>query len=127
IVRALHRHERVNVLCQSDDVREGAIQTLASHGVGLDNFTMHVVPTDRGWLRDTAPTGVYGPRGFEWIGWDFNGWAKYPNYERDRRVKEAVAGLTGEPLVLAMRPDEAGPLVLEGGGIEGNGAGILLV
>src|SRR5689334_24632300 len=33
IVRALHRHEPVEVLCHSEAVREGAREVLASHGV----------------------------------------------------------------------------------------------
>jgi agmatine/peptidylarginine deiminase len=79
------------------------------------------------WLRDSGPTGVYGARGFEWVRWAFNAWAKYDNYHKDERVARAVADVSGHPDLVALRPDGAGPLVLEGGGIEGNGAGTLMV
>lgn len=127
IVRALHRHEHVHILCDDEEIAEEARTSLRAHGVDPSNFTLHLVPTDRVWLRDSAPTGVHGSGGFEWIDWRFNAWAKYPNYERDLEVGNAIGRLTAAPVVEAMRPDRSAPLVLEGGGIEGNGAGLLLV
>ena len=127
IVRVLHRHERVEVVCDSEAVRADAERHLAAHAVDLARVGLHVVPTDRVWLRDSGPTGVHGPRGFEWIRWAFNAWAKYPNYQKDEQVAGAVAALSEKPAVMALRPDGAGRFVLEGGGIEGNGAGTLLV
>ncbi len=127
IARVLHRHEPVHILCNGDEVRDEARRALLAHGVDLGRCSLHRVPTDRVWLRDSGPTGVHGPRGFEWIGWRFNGWAKYGNHLRDERVGEAVAELSGLPIVVAERPDGAGRLVLEGGGIETDGAGTMLV
>jgi agmatine deiminase len=127
IVRVLHRHEHVNVLCNGEAGRAEAIEALHAHDVDLGRCSLHLVPTDRVWLRDSAPTAVYGAEGFEWIRWRFNAWAKYPDHERDEKVCEAVAALSGAPIVEARRPDGSAPLVLEGGGIEGNGRGVLLV
>jgi agmatine deiminase len=127
IVRVLHRCERVHILCATDETREEARRVLRAHDVDLDRCTLHEVPIDRVWLRDSGPTGVYGPRGFEWIAWKFNAWAKYEDYRRDQRVGEVIAGLSGWPAVQAERPDGRGRLVLEGGGIETDGAGTLLV
>ena len=86
IVRALHRYEPVHILCQSEEIRDEALQALRAHEVDLSRCTLHMVPTDRVWLRDSGPTGVYGPRGFEWICWKFNAWAKYENYRSDALV-----------------------------------------
>jgi len=126
IVRVLHRYERVEILVQDEEVREKAIEVLRAHDVDLSRCGFHLVPTDRVWLRDTGPTGVYGPEGFEWVRWRFNGWAKYENYLQDERVCGTIAELTGAPAVVAMGP-EGQPLVLEGGGIDSNGMGALLV
>lgn len=126
IVRALHRFEPVRILCHDEGVREEAVEHLRSHSVDLGRCEIHTVPTDRVWLRDTGPTGVYGPAGFEWIGWRFNGWAKYENHIQDAAVAAKVADLTDEPLVRAVRADGR-PLVLEGGGIETDGRGTMLV
>lgn len=127
IVRVLHRYERVHILYNGEETREQASQALQAHGVDLDRCTLHPVPTDRVWLRDSGPTGVYAPNGFEWISWRFNAWAKYENFQRDEQVSTAVAQLSGYPAVQAQRPDEEGRLVLEGGGIETDGAGTMLV
>jgi agmatine deiminase len=127
IVRVLHGHERVEILCDSAATCAEDGGKLTAHGVDPRGYRLHVVPTDRVWLRDSGPTGVHGPHGYEWVRWAFNAWAKYDNYQRDENVAREVAGLSGYPDVIARRPDGAGRLVLEGGGIEGNGAGTLLV
>jgi agmatine deiminase len=128
IVRALHRHERVEVLCQSEEVQEEALRLLRSHAVDLSRVGLHRVATDRVWLRDSGPTAVVSPEGdVHWVQWRFNGWAKYPNHTRDQLVPACVAQISGLPLEEAVRPDDGTPLVLEGGGIETDGAGTLLV
>lgn len=126
IVRALHRSEPVHILCHSENVRAEAVRALEAHDVDADRCTLHLVPTDRVWLRDSGPTGVYGPSGFEWIAWRFNAWAKYENYKSDEKVARAVAELSQHPFLEATWPDGE-RIVLEGGGIETNGAGTLLV
>src|SRR5687768_18578298 len=56
IVRALHKHERVEILCHNAAVHAAAQGILDSHGVAPDGYRLHLVPTDRVWLRDSAPT-----------------------------------------------------------------------
>jgi agmatine deiminase len=127
IARVLHRHEPVHILCHGEGTEEEARRALIAHDVDLARCTLHRVPTDRVWLRDSGPTGVYGPDGFEWVAWSFNAWAKYENFTADEKVAHAVARLSGHRAVEAQRPDDAGRLVLEGGGIETDGAGTMLV
>lgn len=128
IVRALHRHERVEILCHDESVSDAAKVALDAHGVDADGYRLHHVPTDRVWLRDSAPTFVWTDEGgVELVNWRFNGWAKYDNHTRDERVGEAVERITGFPRIVANRPDNGEWLVLEGGGIEADGAGSLMV
>ena len=55
-------------------------------------YRLHVVPNDRVWLRDSAPTAVHDDDGrVALVNWQFNAWAKYDNYARDARVGEAIA------------------------------------
>lgn len=127
IVRVLARHERVEILCQDERVRTDAADVLAAHGVG-SGVRLHLVPTDRVWLRDSAPTVVRDEQGaLALMNWEFNAWAKYPNFALDAQVGRAMARLTGLRRVEPARPDGGGRLVLEGGGIETDGEGTLLV
>src|SRR3954462_6473714 len=58
IARVLAEHERVEILCHDENVREDARQTLEAHDVNAANYRLHAVPNDRVWLRDSGPTGV---------------------------------------------------------------------
>ena len=128
IARVLSAHEQVEILCQSDEVRAAAQAVLASHGVAADRLRLHLVATDRVWLRDSAPTAVHDDAGkVVLVDWVFNGWAKYDNWKLDVAVGPAIARITGLPTEQPQRPDGRGRVVLEGGGIEVNGEGLLLV
>ena len=130
IVRALSEHERVEILCQDQAVAANARSLLDAHGVLADEkrYRLHIAPTDRVWLRDSAPTAVRRADGLvELLDWGFNGWAKYDNYAKDAQIGRAIAEITGLPRVEPVRPDSGERLVLEGGGIEVNGAGLMLV
>lgn len=127
IARVLHRSEPIEILCGNEQARENASSALRSHGVNPERCRLHIVQTDRVWLRDSAPTAVHRADGsLQWIGWQFNAWAKYENFHSDANVGRAVSAISGVELVEAMRPDGGGRLVLEGGAIDANGAGALL-
>ena len=120
IARVLHRHERVEVLCHDERARDDARTVLNAHGVDPAGYQLHVVPNDRVWLRDSAPTGVVGDEGrITLVNWRFNAWAKYDNYSRDERVGEAIAGIAALRVEPA-RPDTGERVVLEGGAFETN-------
>ena len=127
ITRVLAEHELVEILCHNDEVRETARAAIHAHHVRSDRTRLHIVPTDRVWLRDSAPTVVLDAGGRPTlINWSFNAWAKYQNWEQDARVGAAIAAITGLPRPEPRRPDTSDRIVLEGGGIEVNGAGLLL-
>ena len=128
IVRALHAFERVEIICHDDRVRDDARRALAAHGVRPEGYRLHLVPNDRVWLRDSAPTGVLGKDGAPALAnWRFNAWAKYDNYERDALVGRAIEHITRLPRFEPLRPDTGERVVLEGGAIETNGAGLFMV
>jgi len=142
IARVLAEHEPVEILCQTLEVVEAARAALEAHDARRDRLTLHRVPTDRVWLRDSAPTGAIDAAGnVVLVDWAFNGWAKYPNWEQDARIGAAMARLTALGRVEPTRAEipgyvdrvpRSGPggderIVLEGGGIDVNGQGLLLV
>ena len=122
IIRALTRHETVNLI-----VTDGAVATdiLIRANVDLGRVRQWELPTDRSWLRDSGPifvTNVSGERIA--LDWCFNAWAKYPDWTQDDRVPAFVARNLGVPTV---QPTHNGHrVVLEGGSIDVNGAGLLL-
>jgi agmatine deiminase len=128
IARVLAAHEEVEILCATEEVRASAGHALDAHAVQRNHVRLHIVPTDRVWLRDSAPTGVLDARGdVVLVSWAFNGWAKYDNFRYDELVGRAIAQITGLPIEEPCREDTGERLVLEGGGIEVNGRGLLLV
>ena len=130
IVRALSEFDRVEILCHNEPVAENARLLLGAHGVRdrPDKYRLHIAPNDRVWLRDSAPTGVLRADGkVELIDWGFNAWAKYDNYSKDADIGRVIERITGLPRTEAKREDNGEPLVLEGGGIEVNGSGTMLV
>lgn len=128
IVRVLHTRERVEILCRGETIRGAAAAVLTAHGVSPEGYRLHIVPTNRVWLRDSAPTCVWGDDGsVKLMNWRFNAWAKYENYRLDEKVGAAIGQITGLPRVEALRSDNGEPLVLEGGGIEVDGGGRVLV
>jgi agmatine deiminase len=130
IVRALSEFERVEILCHNEDVAENARVLLGAHGVPERDqcYRLHIATNDRVWLRDSAPTGVVRADGqVELVNWAFNGWAKYDNYSKDAEIGRVIERITGLPRIEPVRPDTGERMVLEGGGIEVNGAGQMLV
>ena len=127
IVRVLAAHEHVEILCHDETVKDHARRALESHGVPADRVRCHIVPTDRVWLRDSAPMGTVDDEGrVILVDWAFNGWAKYDNWTQDAEIGKVIARITGlergEP-----RRASGERIVLEGGGIDVNGEGLMLV
>jgi agmatine deiminase len=125
IVRTLSRYEPVNVVVPDEKTKARAEQVLRRVHANSTNVRLSVVSTDRSWLRDSGPifAGVAGG-GRVALDWQFNAWAKYPDWHHDDRLAGTVAGWAGVP---AVRPTFAGRrVVLEGGGIDVNGRGLML-
>jgi len=127
IVRALAAHEKVEIVCHDEAVAEQARRCIDAHGVRASRYQLHLAPTDRVWLRDSAPTVVFDGGAPTLVQWGFNAWAKYDNYTHDARMGDVVATATGLPMRQPMRPDGRGRVVLEGGGIETDGRGTIVV
>jgi agmatine deiminase len=128
IVRVLSAYERVDILVQNADVESAARTCLDAHRVNPGRYRFHRQRTNRSWLRDSAPTGVHDAGGrLAWLNWGFNAWAKYQNFDDDVHIGECVARVTHATRVEPQREAGKGPLILEGGGIETDGLGTMLV
>ena len=56
IVRVIADHEHVEILCASEEIRASACDILDAHAVRRERVRLHIVPTDRVWLRDRKST-----------------------------------------------------------------------
>jgi len=128
VARVLSEYDRLEILCHDATVADSARTLLTAHAVKSDKYHIHIVSNDRVWLRDSAPTGVVRADGkVELINWGFNGWAKYENYKSDALIGQEIERITGLSRIVPRRPDNGERMILEGGGIEVNGAGLILV
>jgi agmatine deiminase len=120
IVRKLVKVERVRILTTNADLEETARRILQKLGVDMGALEFVRQGTDRVWARDFAPLFVRNEAGeVRATKWRFNGWAKYPNHKLDEAAGRAIAEKFGRG---AWFPE----MVLEGGSVDVNGAGLLL-
>ena len=130
IVRLLSARERVHILVEDAKAERRVDGILERAGANLDRVNFHLWPTNRSWTRDSGPIFVRNAEGRVGItNWRFNAWAKYSNWQLDDKAPGRVAKLLGLPEwkpSVALADGSARRLVLEGGSIDTNGAGILL-
>ena len=125
IVKRLARVERVHILVNDEAAERRARRMLVRAHADLAAVDFFHCPTNRSWTRDYCPIFVRDERGRPVIAdWQFNGWAKYDNWEVDDAVPAAIANRrrfhSVQPKLGRRR------IVLEGGSIDVNGRGTIL-
>lgn len=146
MVRVLAEVETVHINVPDPGTERVAVAALRRAGVRGD-VRIHRIPTNDAWVRDHGPTFVRtqirdadGPRStaggedaaaglrerlavsaLAAVDWIFNCWGgKYPPFDLDAEAGARIAETAGFPRL-------APPLVLEGGAIEADGAGRLML
>jgi agmatine deiminase len=130
IVRLLACRERVHLLVEDTKAQQRSQGILERTGANLDGVSFHQWPTNRSWMRDSGPIFVRNAEGRVGLtNWRFNGWAKYSDWKLDNKLPGRVAKLLGLPEwqpTIKLEDGREHRIVLEGGSIDVNGAGILL-
>jgi agmatine deiminase len=128
MIRKIGPGEIVRLLVDNKVEERRARRYLTRAGADLRRVEFITHPTNRGWMRDSGPIFVRRGRGRSTetaiVHFHFNAWAKYDDWQKDRRVPETAARLLGKRLFHAEYGGK--PFVLEGGGIDVNGRGTLL-
>src|SRR5437899_2738508 len=128
IVRKVGAGELVRILINSKSDEKLARSYLNRAGANLRNAEFVIHPTNRGWTRDSGPIFVRRRKASNSetaiVHFHFNAWAKYDDWQKDRRVPETAAKLLRKNLFNAELNGK--DFVIEGGGIEVNGRGTLL-
>jgi len=124
LIRKIAAFEKIFLLL-ADQTLQGRVKVMLEKAqVPLQQIFFLQQRTNRCWMRDSGPVIVQSDRGREALDFNFNGWAKYPNFRLDRRVPEKIAAYFELPLTPVSYKGK--PVVLEGGAIDGNGRGSLL-
>lgn len=127
MVRKISEGEIVRILVRNQAEAKLARSYLTRAYANLKNVEFVTHPTNRGWTRDTGPIFVKrksGKRETAIVHFHFNAWAKYNDWQKDRKVPEIAARLLKKQLFNAEYGGK--DFVVEGGGIELNGNGTLL-
>jgi agmatine deiminase len=131
MVRKISAGEIVRLLVANAGEERLARRYLTRAGCDLKRVEFIRYATNRGWMRDSGPIFVRQParkgRGkaaTAIVHFHFNAWAKYDDWQLDRKVPEMAAKLLKKQLFNAEYNGK--DFVIEGGGIEVNGRGTVL-
>jgi agmatine deiminase len=129
IVRHLSGDEEVHILVNDAAAEKRARGVLKRANVAAGRIHFHHWPTNRVWLRDSGPIFVKNGSQTAITNWKFNAWAKYDDWQLDDQVPLRVAESLRLPQwtpVVKLPDGREHRVVLEGGSIDVNGAGLLL-
>lgn len=130
LVHAIAADQKAYVMCGGEKHRETARAIILDQSVReltaqqIENIELVDIATNDAWARDYAPTFVKSnePDGPLYsVDWHYNAWGgKYPPFDLDQQV----AGKVAERLEIE---NVAAGICAEGGALEINGKGVLLV
>lgn len=122
MVAALARSETVHINVTNSDMERSANEYLMAADAKGD-ILFHHFPTNDAWCRDHGAIFVTHPESDEpliAVDWEYNAWGgKYPPFDLDQQIPAQMAESLDAPRV-------SGGMILEGGSIDVNGAGLLL-
>ncbi|EMY32891.1 peptidylarginine deiminase [Arthrobacter crystallopoietes BAB-32] len=118
VANAIVEFQPVTMLAEPKDAETA--RTYLSPAVELE-----LAPLDDAWMRDIGPTFVFNNDDGARLGavdWVFNGWGQqdWARWDKDARIAARIAGLAGAERIGSF-------LVNEGGGIQVDGEGTVLV
>ena len=117
MMKSLAPHEVVNVLV-NDAATEAAVRGRCNFS-GAENIQFHQIETVDSWIRDYGPNFLVG-KGLAYNDWIFNAWGnKYEELKQDDTIPARLESLLRVP---RFEPD----IVMEGGAIDVNGAGMVM-
>lgn len=124
LVRIIAVRENVLIAVASAKHRALVRSLLVKAHADMKRVRFFTQPLDRTWMRDESPVFVKNGSTTEAIHFRFTGWAKYPNHKLDQKLPEAVTKALRMQRTAAMH--QGRHVVLEGGGIDGNGRGTMI-
>jgi agmatine deiminase len=123
-IKKVATFETVFLVVADEKLKEKVAEMLERARVNTTNVSFVIHKTNRSWMRDSGPIIIKNGSKREALNFNFNGWAKYKNYQLDKFVPSKVADFINVPLTQVMYKGK--PVIVEGGAIDVNGKGTLL-
>jgi len=131
IVCNLSINQTVNLIIGTSKDKLTIKQELKKFRNNLSNIKFHPILTNRIWIRDSGPIFLVNNKERKKIilNFLFNGWSKYNDYQKDNKINDKIAKLIKikkiEPTIIIK--NDLKKVVLEGGAIDVNGQGSILL
>jgi agmatine deiminase len=122
IARQIALREQVIIGCYHDAHADHVRRRLEQAGINLKHAHLYIVPSNDTWVRDHGPITVYKNGVPTLLDFTFNGWGGKFKSDLDNQVTRHLHSLGA----FSATPLQTVDMVLEGGGIETDGAGSLL-
>ena len=124
LIRHLVAVEEVHINVWDQEMEAWVRELLVKHKTPLERVRFHHFPAYEPWCRDHGPIFLVrekdGKRDRAIVDWRYNAWGgKYPPFDLDDAIPQHVAKFRNLALF-------SPPMILEGGSIEVNGAGVVL-
>ncbi|WP_291099922.1 MULTISPECIES: agmatine deiminase family protein [unclassified Flavobacterium] len=123
-IKKVATFEQVILIVANENQKEKVVEMLETAYVQMTNISFIIHKTNRSWMRDSGPIVVKNGDEREALNFNFNGWAKYKNFQLDKFVPSKVAKFLDIPLTQILHNGK--PVIVEGGAIDTNGKGTLL-
>lgn len=123
-IKKVATYEKVFLIIADEKLKAKVNDMLDRARVNLDQVSFIIQKTNRSWMRDSGPIIVYKDGKREALNFNFNGWAKYKNFQLDKHVPSKVSDFLKMPLAQVIYKGK--PVIVEGGAIDVNGRGTLL-
>ncbi len=123
-IKKIAEDETVFLVAANNALKLKITDILIKANVDLKKIEFIIQKTNRSWMRDSGPIIVKNGTKREALNFNFNGWAKYHNWQLDKHVPKTVA----EHLKISLTQvtHKGKKVVLEGGALEVNGQGTLI-
>lgn len=123
-IKKVATFEEVILVVANEKLKGKVNEMLTMAQVVTENVSYIIYKTNRSWMRDSGPIIIQTEKGREALNFNFNGWAKYKNFQLDKHVPSKVANFLNIPLTQVTYKGK--PVIVEGGAIEVNGKGTLI-
>lgn len=123
-IKKVATYEKVFLVVADVDLQSKVEEMLTTAAVDLAQVSIIIQKTNRSWMRDSGPILVKNGSKRESLNFNFNGWAKYTNYQLDKHIPKAISDFLKSILIPVIYNGK--PVILEGGAIDVNGKGTLL-